>query len=271
MEYKNRKLAARKRFSKPLIGVTGPDKGGFPAWVFTFLLIRAMGGKAERIRPSKPKLHLKLNGLVIGGGADVDPLLYGAKKEELIPDFKEKEKLFKGIIIYFISLVFFPLIYLLRMIFSLNRRVTSDHDRDKLELEWINRAVKNKLPILGICRGAQLINVFFGGTLYQHLEGFYTETPEVRTILPKKKVNIEPNSRLSQILKTTDCKVNALHNQAVEELGDGLISAAKDSNNIVQAIEHQNSQFVIGIQWHPEFLPQIWRQRLIFKELVRSS
>jgi len=271
MEYKGEKMVTKKRFSKPVIGVTGPDKGGFPSWFFTRLLIRLMGGKAVRIKPSKPKWHKKLDGLIIGGGADVNPSLYGAEKEELIPEFEEHKRSLKGLILYLVALIFFPLLYLLRKLFSSNQKTLSDQARDQLELEWLDRAVKDRLPILGICRGAQLINVYFGGTLHQHLAGFYTETPQMWTILPKKKIQIEPTSRLAQILQTTECKVNALHHQAVRELGNDLVTVATESNRIIQAIEHQNHSLIIGVQWHPEFLPQIWRQRLLFKALIHSK
>jgi putative glutamine amidotransferase len=146
-----------------------------------------------------------------------------------------------------------------------------DAARDALEMDLIDRAVQRRLPVLGICRGMQLLNIYFGGTLHQSLKGLYVEDPEIRTILPRKRLLIPPDAKLARIIGKSSTRVNALHNQAIDRLGRGLRIAARDRNGIVQAIEHETLPLVLGVQWHPEFLPQLPRQRRIFQSLIRQA
>jgi putative glutamine amidotransferase len=118
-----------------------------------------------------------------------------------------------------------------------------------------------------------LINVYFGGSLLQDIKSFYVEDPEMRTILPRKKLLVERDSNLARILARETVRVNALHRRAIDPslLGRHVRVAARDRNGIVQAIEHDQLPFVIGVQWHPEFLPQLPRQRAIFRSLVDAA
>lgn len=259
----------KKTNPRPVIGITGPDKGGAIPWFFASLAVRMAGGKALRITPSNPRPIEDVDGLIIGGGADVDPTLYMEEDDEnLVPPLEEEDKTLKGIVIYLFSLIFYPVLYLLRKMFSLKAALPLDRARDHLERKLLDRAIVKKLPVLGICRGAQLLNVYFGGTLYQNIKGFYIETPQVRSIRPRKIVHILPESRLAGILQTTKCRVNALHNQAIKSPGKDLRIVAREASQVVQAVEHASLPFVIGVQWHPEYLPQVRRQRGIFKILV---
>src|SRR5205823_2372139 len=95
--------------------------------------------------------------------------------------------------------------------------------------------------------------------------------PEVRTILPRKRILVLPGTRLYRLLGARPRRVNALHQQAIAKLGAGLRVAAKDRNGIVQAIEHATLPFVLGVQWHPEYLPQLSEQRAIFRLLVETA
>jgi putative glutamine amidotransferase len=146
-----------------------------------------------------------------------------------------------------------------------------DAPRDALEMRLIHGAMSRGLPILGICRGAQLLNVYFGGTIYQSLKGFYIEDPEVRTILPRKRLIVPADAKLRRIIGTNPPKVNALHRQAIHMLGKGLRVAARDRNGIVQAIEHESLPMIVGVQWHPEYLPQVPQQVALFQTLVRHA
>ncbi len=257
---------ARKR---PLIGVTGPDKGGEAAWVFTKLAVRRAGGRARRITPKRPLGTATLDGLIIGGGADVDPELYGEERQEILPALREESR--KSLSTRIRNLVTFPVVLLARRLFSATTLVRKDEARDRLENDLIAGAMARHIPILGICRGAQLLNVYFGGSLHQDLVDFYTETPQIRTVLPKKKVLIAKGSHLSTILGTDACYVNAMHRQAVKKLGEEIAAVAREPNQVVQAIEHAKSPFVLGLQWHPEYMPQEEIQRRIFRALIAEA
>jgi putative glutamine amidotransferase len=253
---------------RPLIGVTGPDRGGDAAWWFTRFAVWLAGGRAVRITPKHPRTLDPLAGLIIGGGADVDPTLYGQEILH-IAAAKRRDETWAD---YLAGLILFPVTWLTR---KLTARAPThggrDASRDELEMRLIDEAVRRRLPILGICRGEQLLNVYFGGTLKQALKGLYVEDPELRTILPRKRLVLETSSKLRTMLGPHPRRVNALHSQAIDRLGEGLRVAARDRNGIVQAIEHTTLPFVLGVQWHPEYLPQKREQRRIFESLLRHA
>jgi len=255
---------SRKR---PVIGITGPDEGGAGAWFFTALSVRLAGGKPVHITVESPKVIDELDGLIVGGGADVEPLKYGQERIEKSVLTKNSRTIFEWIL----SILFFPIYWLVRY-FQHTKSGAIDTKRDELELKLLKDALRYKIPVLGICRGMQLMNVHFNGSLHQDIRGFYTETPQVSSIFPKKRIEIKKGSRLSAILETTVCNVNALHNQAIDKPGDGVELVAKEKNtNITQGLEHPDYSFVIGVQWHPEYLIQVRRQRRIFKKLVETA
>lgn len=263
-------MALMATTSRPRIGVTGPDHGGRAAWLFTRLAVWLAGGRARRITPSRPAEIEALDGLIIGGGADVDPAYYGRQREALL-DGAEPESSLRGRLTYLLSLLLYPLIYLMRKLFSRKRPLLLDAERDALEFRLLEAAVEQRIPVLGICRGAQLLNIHFQGSLYQNIRGFYSETPQVRSILPRKRIFLRPGSSLAQVLNAKTCKVNALHDQAIENLGKGLVAVAWEQNRLVQAIEHPDHPCLLGVQWHPEYLPQKAEQRAIFRRLVQTA
>ncbi|WP_404364250.1 gamma-glutamyl-gamma-aminobutyrate hydrolase family protein [Marinobacter sp.] len=256
------------RKKKPLIGVTGPDRGGRAAWWATRWLLRKAGARVCWITPSRQRWVDDLDGLVIGGGADVAPKLYGQERmEEVFEAARERQTLKRKLVI----LLLFPLIYLVRLLLSGHTTAKEDSARDDLELGLIHKGLDGGIPMLGICRGAQLINVALGGSLHQALTDFYTETPQIRSVLPRKEVELEPDSRLVKILECNPCRVNALHSQAINEPGEGLRIVAREATGVTQAVEHRDRPFIIGVQWHPEFMPQSEGQFGLFIALTQAA
>jgi putative glutamine amidotransferase len=156
-----------------------------------------------------------LNGLVITGGKDVDPAAYGQAPH---PNTEPPAK-----------------------------------DRDAWEFALLDRALKRGIPVLGICRGAQILNVALGGTLHQHL-------PEVvghnwhqagNARFNTSAIQTVPGTRLAALIgESTDAQ--CYHHQAIAELGQGLIATAWDPDGVIEAVEIPGDRFVVAVQWHPE-------------------
>ena len=216
----------------PLIGVTGPDGGPRPAWHFTRLALCLAGARAVRLRASRADLPEPLDGLVIGGGDDIDPAMYAGDD---------------------------------------TGRAPRDPKRDAFEKRMIEQAVEQGLPMLGICRGAQLINVVMGGDLHGDVRPMRRRTSNRRHLTARKVVKVRRGSRLGAITRRRAMRVNSLHEQAVRRLGRGLRVVSRDRDRIVQAIEGTGRQFVLGVQWHPEYLPCLRAQRRLFAGLVRAA
>lgn len=256
---------------RPLIGVTGPDDGGAAAWWFTRLAVWRAGGRSRRVTPARPLRAAELDGLVVGGGADVHPALYG-REAPSVADALHREKGDRRRGWTLGRRLVGGLTLALRKLSARKRPGAHlDRARDALETRLIREAVDAGKPVLGICRGAQLLNVHFGGTLHQDLAAFYTETPRLRTVRPRKRIEVEPDSLLASILRLPACRVNALHRQAVDRVAADLRAVAREPNGVVQAVEHPDLPYLLGVQWHPEYLPQVRRQRRLFEALVAAA
>ncbi|QFU77822.1 gamma-glutamyl-gamma-aminobutyrate hydrolase family protein [Halioglobus maricola] len=227
----------------------------------TALAVLRAGGTPRRIRPGYSYQESALDGLIIGGGTDVDPLHYGEEppaKSQMAFSWKD----------WLVSLALFPL----RILFARHSAGDYDPDRDALEKQLISHALYAGKPLLGICRGAQLLNVTLGGSLHQSIEHFYSEgTGNPRSVLPAKTVMLAENSTLATVLSTRRCRVNALHEQSIKELGGDVIVSAREASGVIQAIELSYANFVIGVQWHPEYMPQSIRQQGLFRHLVYTA
>lgn len=190
------------------------------------------GGKAVRLVAGKSTSLDALSGLIIGGGDDIGAEIYGG---QVLPD------------------------------------VRIDADRDELEFELVKMALPAKLPILGICRGAQIVNVALGGTLHADIYEVYEKCPRMRTVLPRKRVTLDRKSNLYDIVGCDPCRVNALHHQSIDRLGDGLSIVGWDEFGIVQAIEGSGPNFLMGVQWHPELLVFSGHHQKLFTALVARA
>jgi putative glutamine amidotransferase len=151
--------------------------------------------------------------------------------------------------------------------------VQIDAKRDAFEFELFDRAHRHRLPILGICRGIQMINVKFGGTLYQDLN---SEAPPEREHMqsaprpePTHVVTLtDPESRLAETFKGS-CRVNSLHRQAIKRLGRGLKVTAHSEDGLVEAVESADAYpFLIAVQWHPEEMVDRPEPRKLFEKFV---
>ncbi|WP_375174302.1 gamma-glutamyl-gamma-aminobutyrate hydrolase family protein [Pseudooceanicola sp.] len=218
--------------TRPLIGVTTSSRSGWRIFPLVALNIWFAGGRAVRWGAGRPSDVAGINGIVIGGGDDISPDLYGGE-----------------------------IVAAARL----------DPDRDALEQRLVCEALDQGKPVLGICRGSQMINVALGGTLDQNAYETFAQSRKFRTILPRKTVHVRPGTRLMDIAGPEEMTVNALHSQAVDELGDGLQVAARDEGEMIQAVERVVDPFMLGVQWHPEHLIYAHRQRAIFRALVGAA
>jgi putative glutamine amidotransferase len=154
----------------------------------------------------------RLDGVCLSGGPDLDPEAYGSRERhaELGP---------------------------------------TEPSLDAFELALARSALERGMPLLGICRGAQALNVACGGTLHQHLPGHRQSDPGCTT---SHEVEVLPRTRLAGLIGAGAYAVNSFHHQAVDRLGDGLLVSARASDGTVEAIEGPG--FALGVQWHAETL-----------------
>lgn len=217
---------------RPLIGVTGPQRGAIGPRSCIHLGVLLAGGKVRHMRPGDAINTAPLDGVIISGGHDVEPTLYKAAAEV------------KG---------------------------NYDPERDAFESAIIDSALRDSTPLLGICRGAQLLNVKLGGSLFQDLSKRRHKTSKRRFLLPLKTLCLKEDSKLESLLGKDDIRINSLHNQSINELGKGLSVSGLDLDDIVQAVENREHRYLFGVQWHPEFLIYSARQRRLFRELVIAA
>ncbi len=172
-----------------------------------------------------------LDGLVLTGGLDVDPSLYGAARHPLTDPARA--------------------------------------DRDAWELALFRGAEERRLPVLAICRGLQLVNVARGGTLHQHLpDALGTERYRIGGgVFAVNEVEVGEGTALAGMLGAGPFRVHSYHHQGVDRLGDGLVVTARTDDGLVQAFESTEG-YVVGVQWHPEENREDGR---LFAGLVREA
>ncbi len=223
---------------KPLIGVTTSARKGHVMWWCTHLGVKLAGGRAIRITALNDQDYKPCDGYIISGGVDIDPGCYGQEN---------------------------------------TASIDIEPDRVTLEQGVISHALKHKKPMMGICRGAQMINVFQGGTLHQDARDFYEKFVPSDSMLGKifsrRLICIIKDGVLCRLFKQRpELSVNSLHHQAVYKLGKGLKITAEDEHGIQQAIEEEDiKSFILGVQWHPEFMLHSAAHRKLFKVLVQQA
>lgn len=178
---------------------------------------------------------LSCDGLLLPGGADIEPALYGRKREEKCGKPNEI--------------------------------------RDKNEVEIFKAFVKTGKPIFGICRGFQLLNVICGGTLHQDIADIKkcSHSDFLKRAKAVHKITIKENTKLSEIIKKTEIGVNSLHHQAIENVGENLTVSAVSEDGFVEGLELNNHPFCVAVQWHPEHMSKTdLLQQNLFNEFVKN-
>ncbi len=181
-----------------------------------------------------PALLDQLAGLCLPGGPDIHPSFYGASAHpELGP---------------------------------------TEPDLDAFELELARGALERGMPVLGICRGAQLLNVALGGTLHQHVPDVVGDAVPHRQAddsrRPTHEVRLDDAALVARAMGGTEHKVNSLHHQAVDRLGDGLAAVGWSPDGLVEAVERSDDGFVVGVQWHAEAIVDRPEQLSLFRAFV---
>ena len=167
------------------------------------------------------------DGLILTGGVDVDPSYFGAEPHPLL-----------GLV---------------------------DGPRDRFEMALYHAARAKGVPVLGVCRGHQLINVAAGGTLHQHLstadQTVQHEQADI-TGAPLHGVTLEPDSALAQAFGAAHVRTNSYHHQAVDKPGQGLNVVGRTADGVAEALESAEGSFVLGVQWHPEMSFQAYPEQI---------
>jgi putative glutamine amidotransferase len=171
----------------------------------------------------------KIDGILLAGGVDIDPFYF---QESVMP--------YNGSI---------------------------SPERDYLELLMAARAIEEKKPVLGICRGCQVLNVAGGGSLFQDIYSQIKDKPMLEHTQKAPawygthEVTIQKDSLLLDILGTESIRTNSFHHQSIKDVADGFIISAVTSDGIIECIEHISHPFCLGLQWHPE---RMWEKDRIF-------
>lgn len=192
--------------------------------------------------PTLREIYQRLDGILIPGGVDLDPATFGEDRHPKL-----------GAI---------------------------DPARDRVELQLTRWAIEDKKPVLGLCRGIQVINVSLGGTLYQDIadqvpaaiKHDYFPTAGFERDHLAHDVDLVPGSRLQKALERRRIRVNSMHHQGIKDLAPSLVASAVAPDGLVEAVEHDSDHFLVGVQWHPEvFEMSDPHTRHLFREFMAES
>jgi putative glutamine amidotransferase len=187
---------------------------------------------------SAARLAGVLDGILLSGGADLDPSYFG---EEPHPHLGH-----------------------------------IDPERDEFELALVRAAIEAGTPLLAICRGIQVLNVAMGGTLYQDIQSQVKGAIKHRQDAPRyhasHKVVVERHSKLAGMVGAGDVAVNSFHHQAIRNVAPGFFVSARSTDGVIEAIESAHDLFVVGVQWHPECMTDSYPAMLeIFAAFVAEA
>ncbi len=182
----------------------------------------------SNLEPELAEAYLEdADGLLLTGGVDVDPRFFGAEPHPML-----------GLV---------------------------DLPRDRFEMALYRAARAKGVPVLGVCRGHQLINIAAGGTLHQHvptLSGTVQHEQLDISGTPSHGVALEPGSALAQAFGSERIRTNSYHHQAVDKLGQGLRVVGRSADGITEAVENTEGSFVLSVQWHPEMSFQAFDEQI---------
>lgn len=195
--------------------------------------LRQAGAEVRWIGPEELDDAAACDGLLLPGGDDILPSLYGQEKS---PDCGQQNPL-----------------------------------RDELDPALLTAFLPTGKPILGVCRGMQMINVFRGGTLHQDIKAIQKINHREHKLLKEgvHSVTVTGGTLLHSILGQEEISVNTLHHQAVDRVGDGLVVSAVSPDGLVEAVELPGHPFLLGVQWHPEHM-RTPEQKQILHAFVRA-
>jgi putative glutamine amidotransferase len=205
--------------------------------------VREAGGDPVVVRRAEDAVARGgLDALVLTGGSDIDPALYGQSKHQTTD--------------------------------------VAEPARDALEIDLARDAVERDLPLLAICRGIQVLNVALGGTLIQDLPSLAPAALDHDVRIPKTAlahdIVVSPGSKLADLLPegldgAGCCRVNSRHHQALDRVAPGLQVVATAPDGVIEAVEHRDASFCLGVQWHPENFTRTGEFRRLFDALVAAA
>lgn len=224
--------------TKPIIGITpnvSHEKREYSIHADYAEAIEKAGGTPILLLPHQA-LPDFLDGIVLSGGGDIDPLLFG---EEPLAQSGEIDPL-----------------------------------RDAYEMRLCREALERDLPMLGICRGMQVMNIVTGGKIYQDIGVQAGTTLKHIQQAPRSygthSIFVEENSLLTDLWANRRTVVNSLHHQSCSDLGEGFRAIAKSADGLIEAIEHTGCAFAVGVQWHPEAM-KTEEMGLLFSAFLRAA
>ena len=205
----------------PIIGIT--TCFGYVNYKYA---IKKHGGQVKQLIIGEDHVNTKIDGLLLPGGGDIDPKLYGEVRY--------------------------------------HKTQYVDRAKDDYEISLFKNAIEQDIPILAICRGIQIINVAMGGSLYQDIEDLYprpARNHEKKSSDDWHDISIEADNKLIDIVGERTDRVNSAHHQAVKKIGDELVVTARSEDGIIEAmeLEYPSNPFIVAVQYHPE---RMWTDKM---------